>query len=157
MKTIITASGWICAILALILLWNNQNLSRVHAADDLRYLNPRGLSTPIARYSHAVVIPANKGLIYISGEGDDNANNDIVTQTKQTMENIKTALEAAGSDFSHVVKINIYVTDLSHMPELRKVRDAYLDPNRAPAMTTAKVVELVGGIKVEIEVIAVPK
>jgi enamine deaminase RidA (YjgF/YER057c/UK114 family) len=78
------------------------------------------------------------------------------TETKQTMENIKTALEAAGSDFSHVVKMNIYLTDMSRMPELRKVRDAYLAPNRAPAMTTTKVVELVGGIKVEIEVVAVP-
>ena len=157
MRSIVTASGWACAYLVLVLGLNCGSLSRVRAADDLRFLNPKGLSTPIARYSHAVVIPANRGLIYISGEGDDNANDDIVAQTKQAMENIKTALEAAGSDFSHIVKMNIYVTDLSHMPELRKVRDAYLDPNRAPAMTTAKVVELVGGIKVEIEVIAVPK
>ena len=101
-----------------------------------------------------MVVPAGANLIFVSGQGGDNAG-DVVAQTKQTMENLKIALEAAGSDFAHVVKMNIYLTDMSRMPELRKVRDAYLDPKRAPAMTTAKVEELVGGIKIEIEVIAV--
>ena len=156
MRNIITASGWVCAILVVILVWNSGHLPRVLAADGLRFLNPKGLSTPFARYSHVVVIPASEGLIFVSGEGSDDGSGDVVVQTKQTMENIKTALEAAGSDFSHVVKMNIYLTDMTRMPELRKVRDAYLDAKRAPAMTTAKVTELVGGIKVEIEVIAVP-
>jgi enamine deaminase RidA (YjgF/YER057c/UK114 family) len=161
MRNIITASGWVCAILVSILVWNSGNLPRVLATNGLRFLNPKGLSTPVARYSHAVVVPASEGLIFVSGEGGDDGSgkpvsDDVVVQTKQTMENIKTALEAAGSDFSHVVKMNIYLTDMSRMPELRKVRDAYLDAKRAPAMTTAKVLELVGGIKVEIEVIAVP-
>lgn len=156
MKNIITASGWVCSILLLILVWNTRHLPRALAANDLRFLNPKGLSTPIARYSHVVAVPAREELIFISGEGSDDGSGDVVVQTKQTMENIKTALEAAGSDFSHVVKMNIYLTDMSRMPELRKVRDAYLDANRAPAMTTAKVLELVDGIKVEIEVVAVP-
>jgi enamine deaminase RidA (YjgF/YER057c/UK114 family) len=71
------------------------------------------------------------------------------------MENLKRVLEAGGSDFAHAVKMTIYLTDMDHMPELRKVRDAYLDPKRAPAMTTVKVLRLVGDIKVEIDVIAV--
>lgn len=156
MRKIIAASVWVCAILVLILVLTAGHLSGVLAADGLRFLNPKGLSAPFARYSHVVVVPADKRLIFISGQGSDDASGDVVVQTEQTMENIKTALEAAGSDFSHVVKMNIYLTDMSRMPELRKVRDAYLDGNRAPAMTTAKVLELVGGIKVEIEVIAVP-
>lgn len=161
MRKITAVSGWVCAILVSIFMWNGRHLPQVHAANDLRFLNPKGLSAPFARYSHAVVVPASEGLIYVSGEGGDDASgkpvsDDLIVQTKQTMENIKTALAAAGSDFSHVVKMNIYLTDLSRMPELRKARDAYLDPKRAPAMTTAKVSELVGGVKVEIEVVAVP-
>jgi reactive intermediate/imine deaminase len=160
MKNTITTCGWACAILVSVLAWGG-GWSHVLAKDDLRFLNPKGVSKPFARYSHAVVVPASQGLIFISGEGGDDqsggtVSDDVVVQTKQTMENIKTVLAAAGSDFSHVVKMNIYLTDMTRMPELRKVRDAYLDPKRAPAMTTAKVAELVGGIKVEIEVIAVP-
>jgi reactive intermediate/imine deaminase len=153
MRNVITACACVCALAAAVAAWN--------ASDGLRYLNPAKLGTPVARYSHAVVVPAGSDLIFVSGQGGNNASGfqvatDVVGQTKQTMENLKVALAAAGSDFAHVVKMNIYLTDMDHMPELRKVRDAYLDPKRAPAMTTAKVLQLVGGAKVEIEVVAVP-
>jgi enamine deaminase RidA (YjgF/YER057c/UK114 family) len=162
MKNVVAISGWICAVV-LALLIGSTRTPPAHAANGagIRYVNPPGLATPIARYSHAVAVPAGEDLIFVSGEGGDTSkgepvSDDIVAQTRQTMENLKTALEACGSDFAHVVKMNIYLTDISHMPELRKVRDAYLDPKRAPAMTTAKVSQLIGtNTKVEIEVVAV--
>ena len=162
MRNVFIASGWLCAALVSILAWNGTRASQALATDGLHYLNPKGLSTPVARYSHVVAVPAGEGLILVSGQGGDDLNGrlvseDVVAQTKQTMENLKTALAAAGSDFAHVVNMNIYLTDMNHMPELRKVRDAYLDPKRPPAMTTTKVLELVGGSKVEIEVMAVPR
>ena len=151
MRNIITACACVCALAALLAAWNA-------GAIDLRYLNPPKLGAPGARFSHAGVVPAGSDLIFISGQGaSEPMAPDVVGQTKQTMENLKVALEAAGSDFAHVVKLNIYLTDMDHMAELRKVRDAYIDPKRAPAMTTAKVMQLVGGIKVEIDAIAVPK
>jgi enamine deaminase RidA (YjgF/YER057c/UK114 family) len=152
MRNVITAGACVCALAGAIAAWN--------AGADIRYLNPAKLGTPVARFSHAVVVPAGSNLIFVSGQGGSNEHGDLVAtdvvgQTRQTMENLKVALEAAGSDFAHVVKMNLYLTDMDHMPELRKVRDAYLDPKRAPAMTTAKVMQLVGGLKVEIEVVAV--
>ena len=150
-----TACACVCALAAALAAWNA-------GTADLRYLNPAKLGAPGARFSHAVVVPAGSDLIFVSGQGPSGSSGevvapDVVGQTKQTMENLKIALEAAGSDFSHVVKMNIYLTDMSHIPELRKVRDAYIDPKHAPAMTTAKVMELVGGIKVEIDLVAVPR
>lgn len=124
-------------------------------------INPAGLSTPMARYAHAVIVPADDDLIFISGEGGQDAkgklvSDDVVAQTRQTMENLKKALAAAGSDFPHVVRMDIYLTDLNHMPGVRKVRDPYLDPRHAPAMTTVKVASLViPRAKVEINVVAV--
>ena len=151
MRNVITACACVCVVAAALLAWNA-------GGGDLRYLNPAKLGAPVARFSHAVVVPAGSDLIFVAGQGpSEPMAPDVVGQTKQTMENLKIALEAAGSDFAHVVKMNIYVTDMSRIAELRKVRDTYIDPKRAPAMTTAKVMELVGGIKVEIDAVAVPK
>ena len=160
MKHSLAVGGWICAAaLAAVLVW--RAAPQVQAASqDMRYLTPHGFAPPVARYSYAVGVPAGQELIFVSGQGGEDSSGvlvsqDVVAQTRQTMENLKRVLEDAGSDFAHVVKMNIYLTDMDHMPELRKVRDAYLDPKRAPAMTTAKVLRLVGDIKVEIDVIAV--
>ena len=164
MNKSIAAGGWALAAIILALASYGPRQSRVLAAgggQEIRYLNPAGIAAPVARYSYAVAVPPGKELIYLSGQSGDGSNgepvsSDIVAQTRQTMENLKKVLEAAGSDFAHVVKMNIYLTDMDHMPELRKVRDAYLDPKHAPAMTTAKVLQLVGtDTKIEIEVIAV--
>ena len=129
------------------------------ANEGIRYINVPGLGTPIARYSHAVSLPAGEDLVFVSGMGGETpdgklVSESVVEQTRQTMENLKKALEAAGTDFSHVLKMNIFLTDLDHMPELRKVRDAYLDPKRPPVMTTVKILGLVTPGKVEIEVVA---
>lgn len=129
------------------------------AKEAIRYINVPVLGTPIARYSHAVSISAGEDLVFVSGMGGETpdgklVSESVVEQTRQTMENLKKALEAAGSDFSHALKMNIFLTDLDHMPELRKVRDAYLDPKRPPTMTTVKIISLVTPGKVEIEVVA---
>ena len=166
MKKFLAIGGWIVA--AFVAGYSIPHSFTAMAAPaappppQIRSITLPGEAAPIARYSHAVVVPAGEDLIFVSGSGGDNAKGDIVSpsvvdQTRQTMENLKKVLEASGSDFSHVVKMNIFLTDMDHMPELRKVRDAYLDPKHPPAMTTAKVVGLVGGIKVEIEVEAVRK
>ncbi len=162
MRKVLAAGGWVLA--AFVIGYYAPHSGKVLAAaqEQIRSITLPGEAAPIARYSHAVLVPAGQDLIFVSGAGGDNSKGEIVSpsvveQTRQTMENLKKVLAAAGSDFSHVVKMNIFLTDMDHMPELRKVRDAYLDPQHAPAMTTAKVVDLVGGIKVEIEVVAVRK
>lgn len=163
MKLWIAVGGWICAVALGFVFWSRLNPSTVTAATGtgIRYVNPPELAPPLARFSHAVVVPPGQTLIFVSGQAGETVRGDsvsasVVEQTRQTMENLKKVLAASGSDFAHVVKMNIYLTDMEHMPELRKVRDAYLDPKRAPAMTTARVSQLVGAdTKVEIDVIAV--
>jgi enamine deaminase RidA (YjgF/YER057c/UK114 family) len=64
-------------------------------------------------------------------------------QAKQVFANIDTALQASHATFANVVKLTFYVTDASKVPELRTVRDKYIDVTRPPASTLVEVRRLV--------------
>jgi 2-iminobutanoate/2-iminopropanoate deaminase len=78
---------------------------------------------------------------------------DVSTQAKQSLENLKSILEAAGLTFSHVVKTVIFLTD---MADFAAVNDAYKSyvTEPYPARSTIAVAALPLGAKVEIEMIA---
>jgi enamine deaminase RidA (YjgF/YER057c/UK114 family) len=70
-------------------------------------------------------------------------------------ENIKTALATVGADFSHVVKLNIYVLDHTQLPILRAVRDRYINVDAPPASTLVEVRSLAqDDFLLEVEAIA---
>lgn len=63
----------------------------------------------------------------------------IEAQARQTMENFKHTLEAAGLTMNHVTQVLIYVTDRSQMPVFNRIYAEYFStsfPNRA-AMVVA--------------------
>jgi enamine deaminase RidA (YjgF/YER057c/UK114 family) len=73
-----------------------------------------GGPAPAGPYSHAVV---SGGFVFVSGQGPvDPATGKMpdgfADQVRQTLENLQTILEAAGSSLDGVVKVNAYVTDL---------------------------------------------
>ena len=113
----------------------------------LRFINPSGLSKPTG-YSHVAEASGGK-TIYISGQValDQDRNlvgrNDLRAQALQVFANLKTALEAAGADFDHVVKLTYFVLDASQMPIVREVRDQYLNMQSPPASTAVEVRRLV--------------
>ena len=112
--------------------------------DDVRYLNPEALPRPVG-YTHVVDAPATGRLVHLSGQVGLDRNGQVVgpgdfqQQAIQAFENVKAALTAAGAEFRHVVKINMYVLDMSHLHTLREVRDRYVDPARPPASTLVEV------------------
>lgn len=53
----------------------------------------------------------------IVGEGD------FVAQARKTFENIETVLRAARSSLDQVVKVTIYMTDMSHFPKVVELRE----------------------------------
>src|ERR1700730_12476451 len=97
--------------------------------DHLRFLAPLTLA-PTPGYSHVVTVTGGQ-TIYLAGQIALDASGNLVgrgdfrAQAQQVFENIKTALAAVGADFSHVVKLNMYVVDRSQLPLLREVRDRY--------------------------------
>ena len=73
-------------------------------------------------------------------------------QVRQTLENVKTILEASGSGLDNVVKVNAYVTDLTRFAEFNEVYKGFFE-NDPPARTTVGTNLL--GMQVEVDCIAV--
>ena len=82
--------------------------------------------------------------------------NDLATQTRQVFENIKIALEASDLNFNDVVKLTLFLTDISQMTIVRDIRDQYIDTNNPPASSAVEVRKLINdNLLIEIEAIAV--
>jgi 2-iminobutanoate/2-iminopropanoate deaminase len=124
-------------------------------------INPPGMADPVGPYAHVVTAPPGGRLVFCAGavaldsDGNVVGKGDIVAQTRQVMENLALALQAAGAGFSDVVKITNYVTDASQWPKVLPVRAEYLrEPY--PASTFVEVSALMfPELLIEIEMVAV--
>ncbi len=79
---------------------------------------------------------------------------DITAQTRRVMDNIKALLEAAGADFSHVVRTTVFMVDLGEFAAMNEIYAGYFSAPY-PARSTVQVVKLPKDVRVEIDVIAV--
>ncbi|MXN90639.1 RidA family protein [Flavobacterium sp. Sd200] len=113
---------------------------------------------PIGPYSQAVLIG---NTLYTSGQIPlDPSTGEIVgesieAETKQVMENMKAVLEAAGMDFSNVVKTSIFIIDMNDFAKINAVYGSYFNEETAPARETVQVAKLPKNVNVEISMIAV--
>lgn len=123
-------------------------------------IRAEGLSVPISHYSDAV---RAGNTIYVSGQASLDANGnlvgrgDVVAQTRQTLENMKTVLAAAGATLDDVVKVTVYLANRDDRPKVNEVRKEYFKANR-PASTLIEISRFaIEGMLIEIEAIAVVK
>src|SRR5262245_15518445 len=125
------------------------------------FLNPSSLC-PTFGWTHVVTVSGGK-TIYISGQvginekGEVVGKGDLKRQTEQAFENIRLALAAAGANYRHVVKTNLYVVGLrpEHIPIIREVRSRYVWREHPPSSTLVGVSALVGpDWLIEIEAVA---
>jgi 2-iminobutanoate/2-iminopropanoate deaminase len=79
---------------------------------------------------------------------------DISAQTDRVLKNIGAVLTAAGTDFDHAVKVNVYLKNMSDFEAMNKVYAQYFKA-MPPARATIGVNELPAGALVEIEVAAI--
>ena len=126
---------------------------------NVRFINPSTLATPPG-YTHVVEITHGR-TIFIAGQialdqsGKVVGPHDFRAQTQQVFENLKAALAAIGTDFTSVVKLNIYVVDISQLPILREVRNRYVNTINPPASTLVEVRRLAREeFLIEIEAVA---
>ena len=116
------------------------------------------LSEEHVPYSKAVV--AN-GLIYTSGQLGINPQTkllqpDLALQTKQIMDNLKILLIQHNSDMKHIIKVNIYLKDISQLQQVNEIYTGYLSERR-PARTAVQIGALPIGALIEIDCIALTK
>jgi len=112
---------------------------------------------PIGPYNQAVL---NGNMLYTSGqialdpETMELVLDDIKTETKQVMENVKAVLEAANMTFENVIKTSIFISDMNNFSLINDVYGTYFNEATAPARETVEVANLPKFVNVEISVIA---
>jgi reactive intermediate/imine deaminase len=79
---------------------------------------------------------------------------DMEAQVRRVFENLKAVAEAAGSDLSRLVKLNVYLTDLGHFALVNRVMAEYC-AQPYPARAAVGVAALPRGAAVEMDGILV--
>lgn len=115
-------------------------------------------TNPAAGFADAVTSVGPGRLIHVSGNVGFGADGKVVAggmgpESRATFENIERTLRAAGADFSHIVKINAFVTNLEEYPAYAEVR-AERFGDKLPASATVQVAGLLVGAHIEIDAIA---
>lgn len=91
---------------------------------------------------------------HVAGPKDQVDPNDIASQTKGTLENIKRTLGECGASLADVVRVTVYLTDMADKPGMDAAYKEFF-PTDPPARSTLGVKELGGPeYKIEVDVIA---
>ena len=109
----------------------------------------------IGTYSQAVQTGTT---VYMSGqiplvpESMELLDGNVEEQIHQVFKNLLAVAQAAGGDFSHVVKLNVFLTDLSNFPTVNQVMAEYFS-EPYPARAAIGVAELPKGAAVEMDAV----
>ena len=121
------------------------------------FASPDYLPTP-SGYSHVVTIPPGR-LVWTSGqvplEADGTLAEGWEAQARTAFANVGRALRAAGAGWPDVVKLTIFVVDVSELQTIRAVRDEFVDTASPPTSSLVQVAGLFRpDVLIEIEAVA---
>jgi 2-iminobutanoate/2-iminopropanoate deaminase len=122
----------------------------------IRHVFTERAPRPVGPYSQAVV---HGGVAYLAGQvALDPATGKvrgetIEEQTEQVLANLSAVLEAAGSDWDHVLRTGVFLADMSEFARFNAVYARVLGSAR-PARSTIAAATLPLGLKLEIDAIA---
>jgi len=77
---------------------------------------------------------------------------DIETEIRRVFDNLKAVAEAAGGSLANAVKVNVFLTDLSHFVKVNDIMATYCT-QPYPARAAVGVSQLPRGARVEIEAV----
>jgi 2-iminobutanoate/2-iminopropanoate deaminase len=123
-----------------------------------KIINTEKAPAPIGPYNQAVLVGNTlftSGQIALDPISMELVLDDIETETKQVMENMKAVLEAANMSFENVVKSTIFIINMSDFARINSVYGSYFNEQTAPARETVQVAGLPKGVNVEISMIAI--
>lgn len=111
----------------------------------------------IGTYSQAVKIDKT---VYVSGQIPlDPASMEIVeggidAEIRRVFDNLRAVCEAAGGNLQQIVKLNIFLTDLSNFPQVNEIMATYFE-TPYPARAAIGVAALPKGVGVEMDAVMV--
>lgn len=117
-----------------------------------RAVNPE----PGALFSPAIVVG---NFVFTSGQvgwvpATRQVPEGIAAQTAQTIDNLKSVLEAAGTSLDKAVKVTVYLTNMGDFPGMNEVYRRYF-PTEPPARTTVGIMALARPeFLIEIDIVA---
>jgi enamine deaminase RidA (YjgF/YER057c/UK114 family) len=124
-------------------------------------INPVSLRIPTKAYSQGVLVPCgDSNLLFITGQLPQNVDGDIMhiddvdAQTRLVFNRISEILKEAGMSFDDVVKLQIYVKDISYAKTVSSIRNELFSVSK-PASTLVEVSGFVkDGCSLEIDAVA---
>jgi 2-iminobutanoate/2-iminopropanoate deaminase len=126
---------------------------------DILSIYTEGAPAPGGHYSQAIV---HGGLVFVSGQipidpiSGEKRTGPIEEQTEQVLRNVSAILVAAGSDLAHVLKMTIYIADISLWSKVNEVYARFLGDHR-PARAVVPTGDLHYGFLIEVEAVAAVK
>jgi reactive intermediate/imine deaminase len=109
----------------------------------------------IGPYSQAVRVGDT---VYVSGQipldpvSGQLVSGDIEAEIRRVFENLKAIAQAAGGSLANVVKLSVFLTDLTHFPKVNESMASYFS-EPYPARAAVGVAALPRGARVEMECI----
>ena len=113
---------------------------------------------PIGPYNQAILVDTTlytSGQIALDPVTMELVLDDIETETKRVMDNLKAVLEAADMSFENVIKSSIFIMNMGDFARINAVYGSYFNEETAPARETVQVACLPKNVNIEISMIAV--
>jgi 2-iminobutanoate/2-iminopropanoate deaminase len=111
---------------------------------------------PAGHYSQAI---EHNGLVYVSGqlpidpETGEKQSGSIEKQARLVLQNLAAILEASGSSLDRVLKVTVYISDISLRGKVNEVYAEIFGEHR-PARAVVPTRDLHFGFKIEVEAVA---
>jgi reactive intermediate/imine deaminase len=122
-----------------------------------RELRVEGQAEPISHFTDAVQageLLFVSGIVPVDERRELVGKDDVVAQARCVFENMRQVLAAGGCTFSDVVKVTVYLTDITDRPLVNPVRREVFGATR-PASTLVEVRALViPGARIEVDAVA---
>ena len=95
-----------------------------------KIIHTKNAPSAIGPYNQAVLndnIFIHSGQIAIDPKNGTLKTSDIREETKQVMENLKAILNEVGMDFSNVIKVTIFISDMNNYSKINEIYASYFD------------------------------
>jgi 2-iminobutanoate/2-iminopropanoate deaminase len=119
-------------------------------------INTKNAPSAIGPYNQAVWagdILLMSGQIALNPETGAMENESLASETHRVMKNIAGILEAAGMDYSNILKASIFIKDMNEFVQINEIYASYLQ-EPYPARETVEVARLPKDARIEISIIA---